>query len=196
MVEPTGADVIGPAVAAHQPHALAHQRLGNRQQVARCRRIQRTDLLHKLGYAFPLSFDSGLVRLVCIQNRVHQRIAELRGQLRHQLTCIVCLFVHRQSHAQAKLGIVFEERIGPGWTAPLRIAGVRSCGQVAAVDRRAAGRIRDHQAIAKKLGEQLDIRRFTAARASSGKLEERFQQAGRLLPGRGKAGSGPDLEVW
>src|SRR5579862_8342732 len=29
VIESTGADVIGPSVATHQPHAFAHQRLGN-----------------------------------------------------------------------------------------------------------------------------------------------------------------------
>ena len=35
MIEAAEADVVGPAVAADDPHALAHQRVGDRQQLAR-----------------------------------------------------------------------------------------------------------------------------------------------------------------
>jgi hypothetical protein len=34
VVEAAEADVVGPAVAAHDPYALAHQRVGDGQQVA------------------------------------------------------------------------------------------------------------------------------------------------------------------
>jgi NAD(P)-dependent dehydrogenase (short-subunit alcohol dehydrogenase family) len=59
---------------------------------------------------------------------------------------------------------------------PLASVGVGRGRQVAAVDRRAAGRVRDQEAIAEELGEQLDVRRLAAARARAAELEERLEQ--------------------
>ena len=52
----------------------------------------------------------------------------------------------------------------------------RGSGQVAAVDRRAAGGIGDHDAVAEQLAEQLDIRGLAAAGAGPGELKQGLQQ--------------------
>ena len=48
--------------------------------------------------------------------------------------------------------------------------------QVAAVDRRAAGRVGDDDPVAEELGEQLEVGRLAAAGAGAGELEQRLQQ--------------------
>ena len=50
-----------------------------------------------------------------------------------------------EPHAEAELGVVLEERVGPRRPAPVAVGRVRRGGQVAAVDRRAAGGIGDQQ---------------------------------------------------
>ena len=58
----------------------------------------------------------------------------------------------------------------------MRVLGVRSCGQVAAVDRRAAGGIGNQQSVAEKLRQKLYVRRFAAPGAGAGEFEERFEE--------------------
>ena len=48
-------------------------------------------------------------------------------------------------------------------------------GQVAAVDRRAAGGVGDHHAVAEQLGDELEVRRLAAARARARELEQRLE---------------------
>ncbi len=86
------------------------------------------------------------------------------------------LFVDRQAHAQPKLGVVFKQRVGPGRSAPLQIDRIRRGGQIASIDGRAAGGIRDQSPVAEQLRQQLDIRRLPAAGAGARKLEQRLQQ--------------------
>ena len=99
------------------------------------------------------------------------------GQLRQQLAGIFALLVQRQAHAQAKFGVVFEERVGPGRAAPFAVDGPGGGGQVAAVDGGAAGGIGDQHAVAEELGEQLDVGCLAAAGAGAGELEQRLAAA-------------------
>jgi hypothetical protein len=64
------------------------------------------------------------------------------------------------AETEAELRVVLEERVRPGRAAAAGIRGVGRGGQVAAVDRRATGGVGDEQAVAEKLGEQLEIRAF------------------------------------
>jgi hypothetical protein len=86
------------------------------------------------------------------------------------------LLVDRQAHAQAKLGVVFEQRVRPGRAAAFFVLGPRGGGQVAAVDGGAAGGIGDDGAVAEQLREQLDVGGFTAAGAGAGELKQRLQE--------------------
>ena len=54
MVQPAEADVEGPSVAAQNPHALAHQRVGNGQQVARIGAVVAGQLGAQRQHALPL----------------------------------------------------------------------------------------------------------------------------------------------
>ncbi len=59
---------------------------------------------------------------------------------------------------------------------PSLFTAVGRGGQVAAVDRGAAGGVGDQHAVAEQLRHQLDVRRFAAAGAGAGELEQRLQQ--------------------
>ena len=107
---------------------------------------------------------------------------ELRGEPGReplkQLARLLLVLVGRKPEAEAKLGIVLEERIRPRGAAAARVRAVGSGGQVSAVDRRAAGCVSDERAVAEELRHQLDVGRLAAARARPRILEQRLQELG------------------
>ena len=72
--------------------------------------------------------------------------ADLRCEAMEQFAGELPLLVERNPEAEAKLRVVFEERIRPGRSAALRVLALGSGRQVAAVDGRAAGGVGDEQA--------------------------------------------------
>ena len=86
MIEPAKADVVGPAVAADDPDALAHQDIGQAEQVAgvggalgrqRVERVcQLVQPLFQPGYALALGGDAGLARLVGVQQTLDEILAD------------------------------------------------------------------------------------------------------------------------
>ena len=128
--------------------------------------------LHPL--ALRVDFRLGLLR--CVDDVGGELRPDCRSKPRDQRLGEGLLLIERGAHAEAELGVVFEERVGPRRPAALRVLAVGRGGQVAAVDRRAAGGIGDVEPIAEELGEQLDVGRFAAARAGARELKERLQQ--------------------
>ncbi len=94
------------------------------------------------------------------------------------------MFIQGQAHSQAKFGIIFKERIRPGWSASFLIMCPWGCGQVATIDGRAAGGIGHQGAVAKELGEQFDIRSLATARAGARELKQRLEKLGIFDCGR------------
>ena len=101
-------------------------------------------------------------------------------QTEHQLPGEFRLLVDGEPEAQAELGIVFKQRVRPGRSAAFGILGPGRGRQIAAVDRRAAGGVGDHRAVAEELRNQLQIRRFAASRAGAGEFKQRLLHL--LLP--------------
>ena len=60
-------------------------------------------------------------------------------------------------------------------TAAVLVGGVRRGRQVGAVDRRAAGRVRDDHPVAEELADQLEVGGLAAAVAGERELEERLE---------------------
>ena len=83
-----------------------------------------------------------------------------------------------EPEAEPELGVVLEQGVRPRRAAPVGVGRPRRGRQVAAVDRRAAGGVGDHQPVAEQLREQLDVRRLTAAGAGAGELEQRLEELG------------------
>ena len=86
--------------------------------------------------------------------------------------------VRRQADAQAELGVVLEQRVGPRGPAAHGVLRPRRGGQVAAVDRRASGGVGDGGAVTEQLAQQLEVGRLAAAGARAGELEERLEKLG------------------
>ena len=84
--------------------------------------------------------------------------------------------IESEPHAQAEFRVIFKERITPRRPTPVIVSGVRSRRQIATVDARTTGRIRDDRSIAKQLGQQFDVRGFPTTLAGAGELEQRLQQ--------------------
>ena len=177
VVEPAEADVVGPAVATHDPHALGDERVGDGLEVARRpvrpareRRSRSSSTRRRCcairssraaRAAFVEPGDEVLAELVL--ELVEQRRA--RGRLR----------VERQTHAEAELRVVLEQRVGPRGPAAVGPDRPRRRREVPAVDRRAAGRVRHDHPVAEQLREHLEVRRLAAAGAGARELEERPQ---------------------
>ena len=83
-----------------------------------------------------------------------------------------------EPEAEPELGVVLEQGVRPGRAAPVGVGRPRRGRQVAPVDRRAAGGVGDHEAVAEQLGEQLEVRRLAAACARAGELEQRLEELG------------------
>jgi hypothetical protein len=178
VVEAAEADVVGPAVAADDPDALADQGVGDGEQVAGFggsrlpgERFRAARRRARAGRRFPLR--SGLRR---VEDGVGQLVADLGREARRAARGVIALLVEGEADAEAELGVVLEERVGPGRAAASAFVGVGRGGQVAAVDRGAAGGVGDEQPVAEELGEQLEVGRLAAAGAGAGELEERLQE--------------------
>ena len=86
--------------------------------------------------------------------------------------------VSSQAESEPKLGVVFEQRVRPRRPASLSVFCPRGGGQVAAVDRRAAGGIGDGDAVPEQLGQQFQVRGFATSGAGPGEFEQRLQELG------------------
>ena len=199
VVHAAVADVVGPAVAAEDPDGLLGQQISIRDDgigqlagvaIAGLARgepllligsagqvhavlaggqqllagllgaLGVVHLLEPLGAGF---LDGGLAPL-----DVDQR-ADVVGELGAAL-------VDGQVHAEAELGVVLEQGVGPGGAMALRVGGVGAGGRGAAVDGRAAGRVGDQHAVAEQLRDELDVRGLAAAGAGAGELEQGLQE--------------------
>ena len=173
VVEPAGADVVGPAVAADDPQAAAHQILGHRQEIARRpirwvakRAPQRVD-------PRALGDDLAVGALRRIENFVGELWPDALAQRPDQVPRHRGLLVDRETHAKTELGIVLEQAVVPGRAAPVGTGAPRQRREIAAIDRGAAGRVGDLQAVAEQLRQQLQIWRLAAAGAGAGEFEQR-----------------------
>ena len=179
VVEPAGADVVGPAVAADDPDAAPDQVVDDAEQVAARRSVEAGEPALQLGHtrhAAHRSSDSrscGAPRIV-----VDQLCTDDVAQLGEPAPGELGVPIGGEPEAEPELGVVLEQGVRPGRAAPVGIGRPRSGRQVAAVDRRAAGRVRDHQPVTEELGEELDVRRLTAACARARELEQRLEELG------------------
>ena len=128
----------------------------------------------QLGHALALLEDVRFVALARVQDLRGESAPNLRRELLEQFAGELLLLVERNAEAETELRVVFEKRIRPGRPAAIRIFGVRRGRQIAAVNGRAAGGVRDEQPVAEELREQLDVRRLAATRARARELEERL----------------------
>ena len=80
VIEAAVADVVRPSVAADEPHALLHEVVGERFEPARLGRCQAGELTPQRLDPLALRRDAGLVRLIRIEQRRGQTVADLRRE--------------------------------------------------------------------------------------------------------------------
>ncbi len=83
-------------------------------------------------------------------------------------------------HAEAVLGVILEEGVGPGGTLALLVHGVGVEGSGTTPNGGAAGGVGDDHSLTEQLGQHLDVGGLTAAIAGAGELEERNVEHGVL----------------
>ena len=176
VVEPAGVDVVRPAVAADDPHRSPHQEIREREQIGRIGIRRAGELGFQRVHALALHAEVRLGHLRRLQDRGHQILADVRGELLRQGSRLRGLAVDGQAIPEAELGVVLEERVGPRRSAAGGVRGPRRRRQVRAVDRRAARRVGDLQPIAEELRHQLEIRRLAAPGARARELEQRLEE--------------------
>ncbi len=177
VVQAAEADVVGPAVAADDPDAAADQRRRRsapaswRRGESSCRQPlpQRRDPLPLLGDLRLGS--SGAFRAA----RRPASSPSSPASRRSRLLGVVLLAGRPPAAARGRT------RRCPrtaSWTrsarGPSAFVGPGRRRQVAAVDRRAAGRVGDQHPVAEELGHQLHVGRLAAAGTGAGELEQRL----------------------
>ena len=120
--------------------------------------------------------DAGFVRLVgfrmaCASSRRWRSRASQTSSRAYSCFCVAASRMPRPNSALSSNSEF--DHAGPR---PSVFSAVRRGRQVAAVDRGAAGGVGDQRAVAEQLRHQLDVRRFAAAGAGAGELEQRLQQ--------------------
>ena len=187
VVEPARADVVGPAVAADDPHAAPQQVVGDAAQVVDGGSrvpFQAAGAARPPVPAGPRARIRGPAgrrgwrRRGRRRRRHAARSSRLPGQLGVQ--------VGGQAQPEAELGVVLEQRVRPGRPAACRVLRPRRGRQVAAVDRGAAGGVGDGRPLPEQLGQQLEVGRLATAGAGAGELEERLEELG--------AADGPEVD--
>ena len=181
VVQAAVADVVGPAVAADDPDALRDQVVGERVE-ARAPRAPVERL--------PAAAGGAATRSRCARDARPRRAgpaSSSRLSRRSSPSCAGQPAQERRAPGAAwlstarrkpepELGVVLEQRVGPGRPAAVAVGSVGRGGQVAAVDRRAAGGVGDQRPVAEQLGQQLDVGGLAAAGAGARVLEQRLEE--------------------
>src|ERR1035438_7514314 len=79
MVEPAVPEGVGPPVAAYDPDALLHERIGHEEKAPRFGRVRALERGLQREDPFALSGDIGLRVLRSRQERAGERLADARG---------------------------------------------------------------------------------------------------------------------
>ena len=167
MVKPAVPDVVSPTITAEGPNTLFHQGIGDVQEVPRFECRESRKFVLKGDNTLTLLANSCLAGLICVEQALDKFITQVRRESLDKFPCVLSLLIDRQTHAQRELGVVFKQGVRPCGTAPFAVDRVRRSGQVAAVNRRAAGGVADQRAIAEQLRHQLDVGGFAAACAGA-----------------------------
>ena len=161
VVQPAGADVVGPAVAADDPHAAPDQvverRCAGRRPPAPSSCVEPPLAARRRRSRCARSSDSRSCG--ASGSRPPARAPDLRRAARDRRRRASSVWRSAASRKpEPELGVVLEQRVRPRRAAAVGVGRPRRGRQVAAVDRRAAGRVGDRQPVAEQLREQLEVR--------------------------------------
>ena len=147
-----------------------------RSSVARRRPAAAVEPADQFGHPFALGVQFRFAPSAERQDGVDEVGAQDVAQFGQPSTGLAEVGVGGQSHPEAELGVVFEQGVRPGGPAPLGVGRPGRGRQVAAVDRRAAGGVGDHQPVAEQLRQQFQVGRLAATGARAGEFEQRLQE--------------------
>ncbi len=122
MIEPAEPDVVGPAVAADDPDALADERVGDGEQVPCLAVLARLESSLQLGDALALVGEMRLLVLRRVEDRARELLADRPGQTLEHGAGERHLVVQREPHPEPELRVVLEQRVRPGGSAAVRVA--------------------------------------------------------------------------
>ena len=114
VVEPTGADVVGPAVAADDPHAAPDQVIHDAAQVRGGRAVKTAEPPLQLGHPVVLRAQLRLAQLWRAEDVVGKLRADHVPQLGEAVMGQLIVLVGGQPEAKAEFGVVLEQGVGPG----------------------------------------------------------------------------------
>ncbi len=109
VVEAAVADIISPAVSAHNPDGFFHQIISQRQQSRGVSTTAATEGLAQCHHPGALGRDAGLRGLIRGEQFLHQLVADARGEPRDHFTGGAVALLNRQMDAKPELGVVLEQ---------------------------------------------------------------------------------------
>ena len=152
MVQTTVTDIVRPAITTNNPHAFAHQIIRQAEQQFGFFGIELFKFILQDFHPFALFMDSRFRALVGLQDGIHQILANLPAQGFQQFPGLLGVFIQCQAKAQTKLGIVFEQGVGPGRPSTFFIERPGSGGEVSTVNGRTSRSVGHNHAVAEQLG--------------------------------------------
>ncbi len=200
VIESAVSDIVGPAVAAEDPHRL----LGQVLLVGKDARRELGHLSGALGSSAQ-SLDVGRSRSLggfSVSAGLKpgaRRVGQLAGRtaaLDEGLGVYNHLVLHglvAQKHAHAVLGVVLKQRVRPGRAVAVGVHRVGRRSRRTAPDGRAARGVGDVHTIAEQLGDQARVRGLGAAGTRAGELQQRALELAGLHRGALKLGLAGDL---
>mmetsp|Transcript_33286 Transcript_33286/g.94304 ORF Transcript_33286/g.94304 Transcript_33286/m.94304 type:complete len:298 (+) Transcript_33286:1969-2862(+) len=189
VVQAAKADVVGPAVAADDPQGGLHQlvlllvdlpqrvhtRLRHNARGVEGADLRLQQVNHRLGDG-----DAGVGVLpdLCPPGESLLELGRGREGLHgqqgtHVLVDGLASGLGGGRDAEAKLGVVLKQRVGPGGAVALRVGGVGVGGGGSAPDGAAAGGVSHDEVVTKHLCHQLHVGRLLAALAGAAELQQR-----------------------
>ncbi len=192
MVDAAVADIVGPAVTADDPHGLVAEVIGKFADLLEGRAVAAFQSFCNRGFRLRLRFDGfRSLGVVPVAHGVIESVLEFRRSLVagedlfHFLLQQCAVGIHGHAHAESEFRVVFEQGVRPCRTASVFVLGIRNRREGSAVDRGAAGGVRDHHVLAEQLRHQFDVRSFAAAGARSGEFKQRLAEHCSLHGGDG-----------
>ncbi len=172
MIQTTEADIVCPAVAAEDPLALFNKMIfqGEDFFIFRMRR----DFCVQRGFQFFRPAPSAVPHIFSGKPFFYSRFCVFIRRRKYFIQFLLhppAQFDFAQMHAEAEFRIVLKEGICPCGPLAFRIGAVRHGRSACSVNGGTACGVGNKHSVTEEIGDQVDVRRFTAACAGTGKLK-------------------------
>ena len=178
MVQTAVADIVGPAVAAENPHGLLAQMLGIALYVVECflgvlrHFCTGHSRLQRIADGLDLGTDVEVI-VPCLRRSIQVAVLV---DLAHQLLDLGAergaLLLDREADAHTELGVVLKQGAAQRGAEALLVGAVGEAGEAGRPDLGAAGGGGNVHMVAEQLGNELGVRRLAAACAGAVELQQ------------------------